>query len=148
VIKREIEMTARSLLFAVLAAASLSAAAQNIQPGEWEFTTTMTSPMMTQPQVGTVSKCVSKAEADDPGSFMGGNQAAGCIVTRGPAPLGSLSWSVTCEKQGVSGIGKATYGPDKIESEIRMTVALQEGGKKIEMINRTIGRYLGPCAAK
>ena len=29
-----------------------------------------------------------------------------------------------------------------------MTVAMKEGGQKIEMTNRTQGRYLGPCKAK
>ena len=141
-------MTTRSLLFAVLAAASLPAAAQNMQPGQWQFTTTMTSPMMQQPQVGTVSKCVSKAEADDPSSIMGGDQAAGCEVKRGASAPGSYNWTVSCEKQGVSGSGKATFDLTKLESEIRMTVVLKEGGQKIDMTNRTQGRYLGPCKAQ
>jgi hypothetical protein len=141
-------MTTRIALFAVLAAACLPAAAQGIQPGQWQFTTTMTSPMMQQPQIGNVSKCVSKADADDPASFMGGDNAAGCDITRGVSEPGSYSWTIACQKQGVSGTGKAWYGPDKIESEIRMTVALQEGGQKIEMTNRTLGRYLGPCKAQ
>jgi hypothetical protein len=141
-------MTMRIALFAVLAAASLQASAQNMQPGQWQFTTTMTSPMMQQPQIGNVSKCVSKAEADDPASYMGGDNAAGCDITRGESAPGSYSWTIACRKQGVSGTGKAWYGPDKIESEIRMTVALQEGGQKIEMTNRTLGRYLGPCKAQ
>lgn len=140
-------MKTSSLLFALLTAASLPAAAQNMRPGEWEFTTTMTSPMMQQPQVGTVKKCIAKTEADDPMSFMGGDKAAGCDVTRGASAPGSYNWTIACQKQGVSGNGKASYGPDRIESEIRMTVALQEGGQKIEMVNRTLGRYLGPCKA-
>jgi len=141
-------MTTRTVFFAVLAAASLPAAAQTMQPGQWEFTTTMTSPMMPQPQVGTASKCVSKEEANDPASFMGGDNAAGCNITRGESAPGSYSWTIACEKQGVTGTGKAWYGPDKIESDIRMTVALQGGGQKIEMTNRTVGRYVGPCTAK
>jgi hypothetical protein len=139
-------MTTRSLMFALLAAAaSLPAMAQIMQPGEWQFTTTMTSPMMQQPQTGSVNKCVSKAEAADPASFTGGDNAAGCEITRGASSPGSYSWTIACPKQGVSGTGKAWYGPDKIDSEIRMSVALQEGGQKMEMTNRTLGRYLGPC---
>lgn len=141
-------MTTRTVLFALLAAASLPAAAQNMRPGQWQFTTTMTSPAMQQPQVGTISKCLSKSDADDPVSFMGGDQAAGCDVTRGESAPGSYSWTVACQKQGVSGTGKAWFGPEKIESEIRMTIALKEGGQTMEMTNRTLGRYLGPCAAK
>jgi hypothetical protein len=141
-------MKTRSLLCAVLAATSLPAAAQNMQPGEWEFTTTMTSPMMDKPQVGTISKCVSKSEADDPANIMGGDKAAGCVVTPGPSAPGSYTWTVACAKQGVSGAGKASYGPNKMESEINMTVELQQGGQKIQMSNRTQGRFLGPCKAK
>lgn len=144
-------MRKASALFAVLsalAAASPGAAAQTMQPGEWEFTTTMTSPSMQQPQTGTVTKCVSKAEADDPASFMGGEKAGGCEITRGASSPGSYSWSIACPKQGVSGDGKASYGPNRMESEIRMNVALKEGGQTIEMHNRTTGRLLGPCKGK
>lgn len=141
-------MTTRSVFFAAFLAASLPAAAQTMQPGEWQFTTTMTSPAMQQPQTGSVSRCLTKAEADDPASFMGGDNAAGCTITRGPSSRGSYSWTIACEKQGVSGTGKATYDLTSLESEIRMTVALKEGGQKMEMTNRTVGRYLGPCKAK
>ena len=141
-------MTTKSVLFAVLAAASLPAMAQGMQPGQWQFTTTMTSPIMQQPQIGNVSKCVSKADADDPASYLGGDNAAGCEITRGPSAPGSYSWTLNCEKQGVSGTGKATFDLTKIESEIRMTVTMKEGGQKIEMTNRTQGRYLGPCKAQ
>lgn len=140
-------MTIRSVLFAVLAAASLPAMAQGMQPGQWQFTTTMTSPIMQQPQVGNVSKCVSKADADDPAGFLGGDNAAECVITRGASAPGSYSWTIACDKQGVSGTGKATFDLTKIESEIRMTVTMKEGGQKIDMLNRTVGRYLGPCKA-
>ena len=79
---------------------------------------------------------------------MGGDNAAGCTVTPGLRAPGSYNWTIACEKQGVTGEGKSSYGPDKFESEIRMTVALQEGGQKIQMTNRTVGRYVGPCTAK
>ena len=141
-------MGTRTVFLAALAAVSLPAAAQNMLPGEWEFTTTMTSPMLQQPQAGTVSRCVSKIEAEDPASFMGGDNAGGCDVTRGTSTPGSYSWSIACPKQGVNGTGKASYGPDKMESEIHMDVALQEGGQQIRMTNRTLGRRLGPCKAK
>jgi hypothetical protein len=144
-------MKKRTVLFAgltTLAAASLGAWAQSMRPGEWEFTTTMTSPSMQQPQTGSVNKCVSQAEASDPASFMGGDNAGGCEITRGASAPGSYSWTIACPKQGVSGTGKASYGPDRIESEINMTVALQDGGQKIQMSNKTLGRYLGPCKGK
>ncbi len=140
-------MTTRTVFLAVLAAASLPAAAQNMQPGQWQFTTTMTSPIMQQPQIGNISKCLSKADADDPVSFMGGDNAAGCDITRGASAPGSQSWTITCEKQGVSGTGKATYDLTRIDSEIRMTVAPKQGGQKVEMTNRTQGRYIVPCKA-
>jgi hypothetical protein len=138
-------MRNRTALFAALAAASLGAAAQNMQPGEWEFITTMTSPTMQQPQTGSVTKCISKTEADDPASFMGGENAGGCEIKRGASAPGSHNWTISCPKQGVSGTGKATYGPNRMESEISMDVALKDGGQKIRMTNRTTGRYLGPC---
>jgi len=144
-------MKKRAILFAALTAlagASASAWSQTMRPGEWQFTTTMTSPSMQQPQTGSVNRCITKAEADDPASFMSGGNAGGCEITRGASSPGGHSWTIACPKQGVSGAGKASYGPDRMESEISMVVALQEGGQKIQMTNRTQGRYLGPCKAK
>ena len=136
----------RNVLLAVLAAASLPAAAQNMEPGEWQFTTTMTSSMLPQPQSSTLTQCVSKADAEDPTRFTGRGQTADCQVTLGSRTSESYSWTVSCPAQGMRGAGKARFGRGTIDSEMQMSMDMQ--GQKMELLSRTSGRLLGPCKTK
>ena len=128
----------------VLVAAAASA--QSMQPGEWEFTSTLSSPVLPQPQVSTINECISEADAKDPTRFSGRDQAQGCTVTPGARGADSYSWTLSCPQQGMTGTGHITFGPGMIVSDVRMTVAAQ--GQKMDMQSRTTGRRLGPCKAK
>jgi hypothetical protein len=136
----------RILLPILLATASLPLAAQTMQPGEWQFTSTLTSPVLPQPQSVTVTQCISKADADDPTRFSPRDQAADCEVTPGSRTPDSYSWAVACPKQGMRGTGKAHFASVTIESEIQISVEIQ--GQKMDMVSRTSGRRLGPCTTK
>ena len=136
----------RFALLAVLALAPLSAAAQTMEPGEWQITSTMTSPMLPKPQVVTRTECISKEDAEDPTHFSGRDQAQGCKVTPVARTPESYSWTVSCPQQGMSGDGKLRFARGTVEGEVRMTVDMQ--GQKLEMFSRTSGRRLGPCATK
>jgi hypothetical protein len=136
----------RFALLAVLALAPLGAAAQTMEPGEWQFTGTMTSPMLPKPQVVTRTECISKADAEDPTRFSGREQAQGCKITPVARSAENYSWTIACPQQGMSGDGKVQFGRGSIESEVRMLLEVQ--GQKMEMLSRTSGRRLGPCAAK
>ena len=133
----------RSLLCAALAAASLAAHAQGIEPGEWQFTTTMSSPMLPKPQTTVVTQCVTPEDAADPARFTAPQQAQGCIVTPGAKGAGSYSWTLSCPSQGMRGSGTMHYGADAMRGEMRVSVVQQ--GQTIEMETRTTGRRLGPC---
>ena len=136
----------RNALFIVLSALSLPAAAQTMEPGQWQFTSTITSSLLPQPQVSTSTQCVSKEDASDPTRFTGKDQAANCKVTPGTRSSDSYSWTVSCPDQNMRGAGKATFGRGAIDSEMQMTVEM--GGQKMEMQTRTAGRLQGPCTAK
>lgn len=136
----------KAVVFAVLTAFTLPAAAQAMEPGEWQFTSTMTSPTLPAPQSATVTQCVSKADAEDPARFSAGEQASDCKVTPGNRTPGSFSWTISCPQQGMRGAGKARFGRDTIESEVQMTMEMQ--GQKMEMLSKTSGRRLGPCKTK
>ncbi|MGH8634533.1 MAG: DUF3617 domain-containing protein [Burkholderiales bacterium] len=136
----------RLALAIALAAACLPAAAQTMEPGEWQFDSTMTSPTLPKPQSATITQCVSKAEAEDATRFTGKDQSADCQVTPGSRTADSYSWTLSCPQQGMRGAGKARFGRDTIDSEVQMTVEMQ--GQKMEMTSRTAGRLLGPCRTK
>ena len=52
-------------LIPLLAFASLPALAQQMQPGEWQFTSTTTSPAFPGPQTATFKNCVKKEDTSD-----------------------------------------------------------------------------------
>ena len=131
---------------AVLALAPLSAAAQTMEPGQWEITSTMTTSMLTKPQVVTRTECISKEDAEDPTRFSGRDQAQGCKVTPVTRSPELYSWTIACPQQGMSGDGKVRFGRGTVEGEVRMVVEAQ--GQKVEMFSRSSGRRVGPCVTK
>ena len=136
----------RIACLAALAAFALPAAAQTMEPGEWEFTSTMTSPMLPKPQSATITECVSREDARDPTRFTGRDQTQGCKVTPGNRTSDSYSWTISCPAQGMSGEGRIRFGRGTIDGELRMVVDAQ--GQKMEMTSRTSGRLTGPCRMK
>ncbi len=133
----------RFLLCAALAAASCAAAAQGMEPGEWEFTSTMSSPMFPQPQTSTIRQCVTKQQAEDPSRLGPQQQGSDCKVTPGARSGSSYSWSVACPKEGVTGTGTSRWSAGSVETDMNMTVAQE--GQKIQMRTQMKGRRIGPC---
>jgi hypothetical protein len=119
------------------------ALAQEMEPGEWEFTTTMTSAMMPKPQVVTHARCVSK-EDSDPSRWAAKQQGkSDCKASPSKKSGGNYSWEVSCPSSGMSGAGTARVTRSTVESELRLTGDM--GGQKFEMLNKTTGKRLGAC---
>jgi hypothetical protein len=135
----------RSIAFALLVASSFSASAQQgMQPGEWELTTTITSPMMPQPQTATVKHCIQKEDVADPSRWMGGKPpGSDCSLTPLERDASSATWEMACPSSGFKGRGRARFAAGMLDSEMQMS-GMQEG-KKFELQTRTRGRRLGPC---
>ena len=136
-------------MYRILIAASLAASAtaalgqQQMEPGEWEFTNTMTSPMMPGPQTMTTRTCVKKENAGDPMSWSG-KQDRDCKVTpKGKSP-DSYSWEMSCPSSGMRGTGTARYGRGTVEVEVKMS-GNSTKGEKFDMTTRMSGRRLGHC---
>jgi Protein of unknown function (DUF3617) len=124
----------------------LAAGAQSMQPGEWEISSSVSSPMLPKPQSATVTRCVSKEDAADPARLTAGPSTQGCTVTPGARAAGSFKWAIACPAQGVTGTGVVHYTDKSMDSEIHMAVDME--GKKTDMFTKVSGRYLGPCKAK
>ena len=134
------------LLAAVLTAWTFAASAQAMDPGEWEFTTTMTSPMLPKPQSATTSQCISKEDAADPTRFASNDQTQGCTIKPGKRGTGAYEWGVTCPVQGLTGDGKLKYTRNTMEAEIKMRVDMQD--TKMDMLSKVSGRWMGACKTK
>jgi hypothetical protein len=136
----------RAALLVALSAFAVSVAAQSMEPGDWEFTSTLSSPALPKPQSSVMTQCISKEDAKDPTRFGGVEQAKDCKVTPGARSADSYSWKVVCPEQGLSGDGTMRFGRGTVDGEVRMV--LDMAGQKMEMLSRTSGRLLGPCKAK
>jgi hypothetical protein len=134
------------LVCAALAVLAPSAAAQTMVPGEWLFTSTLSSPLMPAPQESSFTQCVTQADAEDPTRFTARDQTADCEVAPGVRTAENYSWTVFCHGQGLRGSGTARFRGDTIESEMQVSANLR--GQKVEMRTRIVGRRLGPCGPK
>lgn len=128
----------RILIGPVIALAAFAAHAQQIDPGEWEFANTMTSPMFPQAQTMTIRRCITAKEAADPAGWQP-RPETDCKVTPKGKSADSVSWELSCPKSGMTGTGTARLAKGAIESEMKMR------GQGIEMTTKTKGRLLGPC---
>lgn len=131
------------LVIALFLLGAGTAAAQPMQPGEWEFTSTMTSPAMPNPHTMTFRNCVKKEDADDPTRWMGKqNQKSECKVTPGRKTKDSYTWEMTCPDSKMSGTVRFRGGT-ALESDMHMTG--EQRGRKFEVNTRMTGKRLGPC---
>jgi hypothetical protein len=131
-----------------LAVVFLGAAApvfgQAIEPGEWEFHSITTSPILPRPQDLTLTQCVKKEDASNPERWM--TQQAkknDCTVTPGKKTADSLTWEISCAKSNMRGTGTAKIRARSVESEMRLTGEMQ--GRSFDIITKTSGKRLGPC---
>ena len=117
---------------------------QALEPGQWQFDSTMASPALPKPQANSVQRCVTKEESQDPEKWMGKTvKEADCKVTMKEKTSTGATWDLVCPKSGMRGPGSARIGRGTMESEQRMNGEMQ--GRKFEMLLKTTGKRLGPC---
>ena len=134
-------MLKRTLALA-LALGSAAALAQEIAPGQWRFTSTVSSPTLPKPQASSYSLCLKKTDGTNPARWLG-KQDPDCKVRPVRTTGESFRWEMACAKSGLRGSGEVQLGGDSMQSELRMTGEAQ--GKKIELLTSTSGRRVGPC---
>jgi hypothetical protein len=137
----------KRLALVALLAVALPAGAQNMDPGEWELSSTMTSPALPKPQSATVTHCLSKEDAENPSRFVSGPSTHNCTLKPGARAPDSFEWAISCPDQHMTGTGKLRYSRRSLDADLRMVVETQPG-QKIDMQTRVSGRLLGPCKAK
>jgi hypothetical protein len=138
----------RLIVFALLGALGGGAAAQQqgMEPGEWELTTTVSSPMMPKPQTATVKHCIKAEDLAEPSRWMGGAPpGSDCQLTPLERDGKSARWEMACPSTGFKGHGRARFAAGMMDSE--MNISGKQDGKKFEMQTRTRGRRIGPCGS-
>jgi hypothetical protein len=134
----------KGTLAAILALSCGSALAAEIEPGEWEFTSTSTSRLFQGPQTASFKRCIRKEEAANPDKWMLQPDPQGdCKLTPLSKTADSYTWSMECPKANMRGTGSARMSRTSMEGETQMTGEVQ--GKKFELRTKVTGRRVGPC---
>ena len=133
----------RKLMAAVIALACLPAAAAEIEPGEWEFTSISTSRLFPGPQNATFRRCIKKEEAANPDRWMSDPGQSDCKLTPGAKTENTYSWQMECPSAKLRGTGTARMTRATMEGETVMNGEVQ--GQKFELRTKVTGKRLGPC---
>ena len=132
----------RLAIVLAIALAASAAHAQKMEPGEWEFTNTMSSPKLPKPQTMTMKRCITKEDVTDPAHFQG-KPEADCKVTPKGKQGDAYAWEMSCPKSGMKGSGTTRYGKNTVEGETKVTASSK--GQPFDMTTKMKGRRLGPC---
>jgi len=134
-----------ALIGLMIALASTNAMADGIaiEPGNWEMTTTMNAPMLTQPKVNTVTECIEESEITP--EAMTDEMDSGCTFDARVIEGDTMKWSVDCQAAGGSTRGEweATSHGDTLTGSGTITVDIQ--GQSMEMQMSWEGKRLGDC---
>jgi hypothetical protein len=133
------------VLLAVLTSLFLGTAWAQMEPGEWQFTSTATSAMFPQPQTTTITHCVRPEDVGDPQRWMSKPPSSDCTSTPGERTASTYSWEFSCPRSNLRGKGTVRYGQGTLESDLQMTGDVS--GQKFDISTKTSGKRLGPCKA-
>ena len=136
----------RAVLFAGALALCGPALGQGLEPGEWDFSSTMTSAMLPKPQSMNFRHCIKKEDAGNPERWMGQKQReTDCKFTPLKKSGDGYSWAMDCPKSKMKGSGTVKIGQGTMQSEMRMSG--DAGGKPFEIHTKMTGRRVGACKA-
>lgn len=132
-------------LIGILLITSLSIAGPNMQPGQWEITTTIEMPgmPMKMPPM-TTTQCLTKDNlVPKQPSRPGVNQP--CEITNSGVNGDTVSWNMRCADEGkTEGHGEITYHGDTFEGVIKMISGISGKGR-MQMTLHMKGKRIGEC---
>ena len=115
-----------------------------IEPGNWEMTTTMNMPMLSQPKVNTITECMDKSEITP--ETLTDEMDSGCVFDARVVHGNTMKWSMDCEADGGSSRGEweATSFGDTLTGSGTITIDVQ--GQTMEMLMSWEGKRTGDCS--
>ena len=112
-------------------------ASSTMKPGNWSITVQMDMPGMAMPPV-TVTRCITKEEAEHP-QPPADKSAGDCKISDYKLEGNTLTWTMKCDKQDVTGEGKITFSPESYTGEGHMKAS------GVDVAQKFTGKYLGAC---
>jgi hypothetical protein len=126
------------LLVVALAVPAAFAEENPIKPGKWQLTVQMEVPGMPfkMPPV-KMNHCITQDDAKT--AIPQDQKNKDCKMGEYDIDGNTISWTVECPKQKLTGKGRITYSGDTMEGEMKMNADGQEMSTKYE------GKRLGEC---
>ncbi len=121
------------------------AAALSFEPGQWEVTMVMQSPMMGERRQ-TRSECVEEGDFDPTSDFMNDDT---CHVTDLDETATTLKWKMQCgPANGPQMVGAGEFISKGKTASGKMLMTMFFAGQNLVMTSHWSGRHLGPCTTK
>ncbi|MDR9440924.1 MAG: DUF3617 family protein [Halomonas sp.] len=141
-------MSFRPLLAGLLLALPLAAVAEspNIEPGQWEFTST-TSVLGDMPipdQTETHQECIAQGDIDDE-EFSFIEEEEGCELLEHTVTVDGLDYRMVCRAEGGEAniVGRMDFLGERVEGNVDILVDSEAG--EINMSTSMEGRRIGDC---
>ena len=131
-------------LTAMLLTCTASADSIDIEPGQWEMTTTMTMSMMPQPQVTTVVECIEKDQLNPEDFNM--DEENPCSISDVKTDGNTIRWSINCPAENgalMDGQWEITSNGDTLTGKGEMSAEI--AGQKMGFNMSWEGKRTGQC---
>jgi hypothetical protein len=128
-----------SLVVALALAAFAADNKSPMKPGKWQITIQMDMPNMPMKMPPmTVTQCITKEQAENPQPPKT-KKDDDCKISNYKLDGSTVTWSIDCPKQNMTGDGKITFSGDTYDGVTNL--------KKADMAitQKFSGKYLGPC---
>ena len=118
-----------------------------MNPGKWEFTTSMTMPMFPKPQITTTTDCITEEEATkDPISDLVND--GNCRILNRKKKGNRLSFEMECRNEGTTSRGKGHFisKGNSASGSMEMTIKMpQMPAGTMTMKTSWQGKRIGAC---
>ncbi|PRY72050.1 DUF3617 domain-containing protein [Halomonas ventosae] len=141
-------MSFRPLLAGLLLALPLAAVAEspNIEPGQWEFTSTTSvqGDLPLPDQTETYQECIAQGDIDDE-EFSFIEEEEGCELLEHAVTVDGLDYRMVCRAEGGEAdiVGRMDFLGERVEGNIDILVDSPAG--QLNMTTRMEGRRIGDC---
>ena len=134
-------------LLVALALAAPGAAMAYLEPGEWTFTSTVTSTSLKNAHINTYRQCISKAEAGNPRAWFGQRGTTDCQFQSIKGSYETYSWEISCPKAGWKGNGNATVAGKgrTVQAQTRVSNGATRAVSLVDTTTKLSGKRTGPC---
>jgi len=127
----------------LLSSSAMAADTISIEPGMWEMTTKMTTPMSPQPRVETSQECMTDSEIGP--DHLAPNDGGDCTITESTVNGNSMNWSMQCSSPGGVMTGGGSFTSKGDSGFGNMTMNMNIEGQAFNMEMAWEGKRIGSC---